>query len=222
MGHGKTLSQRQHWFIVGGGVSLQEARSVPYGVRNAGKAERVRKADSGRGRRAGRQLALTERELRQLVRAAATGESSRPSSASLMTIQRVLQLVDHLVYSKMDRTLPLMATQDYPHAMGGQVHTESSTKMFDYETKQFLQEMQLNSMAWPAGSPGGNLIENVWSAMAAKVYAHSRQYQSVAELEAAIMAVSDSIPARLLAEADSVHASRGGETTSYLTWTYCW
>eukprot|EP00644_Phytophthora_capsici_P017432 jgi/Phyca11/127237/e_gw1.67.87.1 len=60
-----------------------------------------------------------------LVRAAATGESSRPSSASLMTIQRVLQLVDHLVYSKMDRTLPLTATQDYPHAMGGQVHTES-------------------------------------------------------------------------------------------------
>lgn len=123
MGHGKTLSQQEYWFIVGlhdGGVSLHEiARKTGRSrtsVRNAVKAERGRKEDRGGERRAGRQPALTERELRQLVRAAATGEFFAAElktkfgiKASVRTIQRVLQRVDHLVYTKMDRTLPLTA-----------------------------------------------------------------------------------------------------------------
>ncbi|KAG6604479.1 putative retroelement [Phytophthora cinnamomi] len=48
-------------------------------------------------------------------------------------------------------------------------------------------------MVWPARSPDCNPIENVWSAMAAKVYAHGRQYHNVADLEAAIMAAWDAI-----------------------------
>ncbi|ETM30881.1 hypothetical protein L914_21438, partial [Phytophthora nicotianae] len=81
MGHGKALSEQKYWFIVGlhgGGVSLHEiARKTGRSrtsVRNAVKAERGPKEDSGGERRAGRQPALTEQELRQLVRAAATGE----------------------------------------------------------------------------------------------------------------------------------------------------
>ncbi|KAG2816009.1 hypothetical protein PC111_g13308 [Phytophthora cactorum] len=61
------------------------------------------------------------------------------------------------------------------------------------ETKQFLQEMQVNIMVWPARSPDYNPIENVWSAMASRVYAHGRQYDSVDQLEAAIFAAWDSI-----------------------------
>ncbi|KUF83699.1 ABC transporter G family member 3 [Phytophthora nicotianae] len=123
MGHGKALSEQEHWFIVGlhgGGVSLHEiARKTGRSrtsVRNAIKAERGPKEDSGGERRAGRQPALTERELRQLVRAAATGEffaselkTKLGIKASVRTIQRVLQRVDHLVFTKMDRTLPLTA-----------------------------------------------------------------------------------------------------------------
>ncbi|GMF38838.1 unnamed protein product [Phytophthora lilii] len=42
------------------------------------------------------------------------------------------------------------------------------------ETKAFLQEQQVDTMVWPARSPDCNRIENVWSAMAARVYAHGR------------------------------------------------
>ncbi|GMF29672.1 unnamed protein product [Phytophthora fragariaefolia] len=62
-----------------------------------------------------------------------------------------------------------------------------------HETRQFLQEMQINTMVWPARPPDCNPFENVWLAMAAKVYAHGRQYQNVADLEAAIMAAWDAI-----------------------------
>ncbi|KAG6586598.1 putative retroelement [Phytophthora cinnamomi] len=62
-----------------------------------------------------------------------------------------------------------------------------------HETKHFLQEVQINTMVWPARSPDCNPIENVWSAMAAKVYASSRQHHNVADFEAAIMAVWDAI-----------------------------
>ncbi|KUF95487.1 Metallophosphoesterase domain-containing protein 1 [Phytophthora nicotianae] len=123
MGHGKALSEQEHWFIVGlhgGGVSLHEiARKTGRSrtsVPNAIKAERGPKEDSGGERRAGRQPVLTERELRQLVRAAETGEffaselkTKLGIKASVRTIQRVLQRVDHLVFTKMDRTLPLTA-----------------------------------------------------------------------------------------------------------------
>ncbi|KAG3084978.1 hypothetical protein PI124_g10458 [Phytophthora idaei] len=48
-------------------------------------------------------------------------------------------------------------------------------------------------MVWPARSPDCNPIENVWSVMAARVYANGRQYRTVGELEVAIMAAWDSI-----------------------------
>ncbi|KUF91424.1 hypothetical protein AM588_10003107 [Phytophthora nicotianae] len=86
MGHGKALSEQEHWFIVGlhgGGVSLHE---------------------------------IARKTGRSLVRAAATGEffaselkTKLGIKASVRTIQRVLQRVDHLVFTKMDRTLPLTA-----------------------------------------------------------------------------------------------------------------
>ncbi|KAG3057558.1 hypothetical protein PC122_g21006 [Phytophthora cactorum] len=61
------------------------------------------------------------------------------------------------------------------------------------ETKQLLEENEVSTMVWPARSPDCNPIENVWSAIAAKVYTHGRQYRTVAELEEAVLAARDAI-----------------------------
>ncbi|KAG3084758.1 hypothetical protein PI124_g18076 [Phytophthora idaei] len=55
-------------------------------------------------------------------------------------------------------------------------------------------------MVWPARSPDCTPIENVWSIMASRVYAHGRQYRTVGELEVAIMAAWDSIEQEYLLE----------------------
>ncbi|KAG2760298.1 hypothetical protein PC116_g17005 [Phytophthora cactorum] len=82
MGRGKALTDQEYWWIIGihdGGVSLHEiARKTGRShtcVRKAIKEERGPQSDSGsEGPRAGRRPALTEREVRQLVRAAAAGD----------------------------------------------------------------------------------------------------------------------------------------------------
>ncbi|POM80884.1 Transposase [Phytophthora palmivora] len=61
------------------------------------------------------------------------------------------------------------------------------------ETKSFLAEMEVNTMVWPARSPDCNPIENVWSVLAARVYAHGRQYCTIDQLEGAILVAWDSI-----------------------------
>ncbi|POM64958.1 transposable element tc3 Transposase [Phytophthora palmivora] len=48
-------------------------------------------------------------------------------------------------------------------------------------------------MVWPARSPDCNPIKNVWSVMAARVYAHGRQYYMADQLEFAILDAWDSI-----------------------------
>ncbi|KAG2806267.1 hypothetical protein PC116_g20509 [Phytophthora cactorum] len=124
MGHGKALTDQEFWWIIGihdGGVSLHEiARKIGGSrtcVRKAIKEERGPQSDSGsEGPRVGRRPALTEREVRQLVRAAAAGDKFAAElktelgvEASVRMVQRLLQRVDHLVYTQMDRTLPFTA-----------------------------------------------------------------------------------------------------------------
>jgi hypothetical protein len=123
MGRGKALTPDEYWWIIGlhdGGVSLHEiARKTGRAHLRAKaiKAERGPVTDvSGNKAKSGRQLALTEREVRLLVRKAATGsyfaaelKTDLGLKASVRTVQRLLQIVDHLVYTKMDRTLPLTA-----------------------------------------------------------------------------------------------------------------
>ncbi|POM73555.1 Transposase [Phytophthora palmivora] len=48
-------------------------------------------------------------------------------------------------------------------------------------------------MVWPPRSPDCNAIENVWSVLAARVYAHGRQYRTIDQLEGAILVAWDSI-----------------------------
>ncbi|KAE9192277.1 hypothetical protein PF005_g18520 [Phytophthora fragariae] len=259
MGRGKALSNQEYWWIIGlhdGGVSLHEiarrtgrARTC---VRKAIKTEQWPLQDSANpSPRPGRPPALTEREVRLLVRKAAVGDRFAAElktelglKASVRTVQRLLQRVDHLVYTKMDRTLPLTAAHkaarmewakehilnpdekkfnlDGPDGFkyywrdmrqpaqsfvrrqngGGSVMVwgghivlkqDNASIHASRETTSFLQEMEVNTMAWPARSPDRNPILNVWSVMAARVYAHGRQYRTVGDLEKAIMAAWASI-----------------------------
>ncbi|KAG3098148.1 hypothetical protein PI125_g15446 [Phytophthora idaei] len=124
MGRGKALSEQEHWWIVGlhdGGVPLREiSRKTDRSrtcVRKVIKEERgPRTVESGERQRAGRQPSLSEREVRLLVRAAAKGDCFAKKlktrfgiRSSVRTIQRLLKSVDHLVYTKMNDTLPLTA-----------------------------------------------------------------------------------------------------------------
>ncbi|GMF32967.1 unnamed protein product [Phytophthora lilii] len=72
------------------------------------------------------------------------------------------------------------------------MYSSKITRQFTPRAKR-LQEQQVDTMVWPARSPDCNPIENVWSAMAARVYAHGRQYRTMEQFEAAIMAAWDSI-----------------------------
>ncbi|RAW39304.1 hypothetical protein PC110_g4446 [Phytophthora cactorum] len=94
--------------------------------RRAIKAGRGPQSDD---RKAGRRPVLSDREVRQVVRAAATGDyfaadlkTKFSVTASVRTIQRLLKNVDHLVYTKMDRTLPLTAAHKSARMAWAQEH----------------------------------------------------------------------------------------------------
>lgn len=53
-------------------------------------------------------------------------------------------------------------------------------------TKKWINDHRLNVMPWPSMSPDLNPIENCWGHMVRRIYADSKQYSSVAELEKAI------------------------------------
>ncbi|POM74243.1 Hypothetical protein PHPALM_8832 [Phytophthora palmivora] len=98
---------------------------------------------------------LTEKEIRPLIRTAAAGDQFAAElkaklglKASVRTIQRVLQRVDNLVYTKMDRTLPLTVAH--------KIHASR-------ETTHFLKDLEVETMARPDRSSDCNPIENVWS-----------------------------------------------------------
>ncbi|KAG6611452.1 putative retroelement [Phytophthora cinnamomi] len=61
------------------------------------------------------------------------------------------------------------------------------------ETKEFMDEMDVKRMEWTARSPDWNPIENVWGKRVSRVYTHGRLYNSVAELEKAILLAWESI-----------------------------
>ncbi|KAG3049645.1 hypothetical protein PI125_g26550 [Phytophthora idaei] len=142
MGRGKALTDQEYRWIIGlhdGGVSLHEfARKIGRSrtcVRKAIKEEHGPQSDSGsEGSRAGRRPALTEREVRQLVRAAgdkfaAELKTELGIEASVRTVQRLLQRVDQLVYTKIDRTLPLTAAHKVTRMSWAEEHILNPGKL---------------------------------------------------------------------------------------------
>ena len=70
-------------------------------------------------------------------------------------------------------------------------------------TKDFLEDLSIPTIDWPALSPDLNPIENLWWIMARRVYKNACQYSSVGELKTAILAVWDEISVDLLARLTS-------------------
>ncbi|KAG3020953.1 hypothetical protein PC128_g21855 [Phytophthora cactorum] len=132
MGRGTVLTTEEYWWVIGlhdGGVSLREiarrtgrSRSAD---RRAIKAERGPQSDDrGERPKAGRRPVLSDREVRQVVRAAATGDyfaaelkTKFSVKASVRTVQRLLKNVNHLVYAEMDRTAD-GGTQERTYGVG--------------------------------------------------------------------------------------------------------
>uniref|UniRef100_H3H1V8 Tc3 transposase DNA binding domain-containing protein n=1 Tax=Phytophthora ramorum TaxID=164328 RepID=H3H1V8_PHYRM len=177
MGRGKALTNQEYWWIIGlhdGGVSLHDisrktGRSRTC-VRRAIKTERGPQTDSGCDKpRAGRRLALTEREVRVLVRTAASGEhfaaelkTKLAIKASVRTIQRMLQRVDHLVYTKMDRTLPLTAAHKAARMAWAEEHILNPDGF-----KYYWRDMRRPAQSFVRCQNGGGSVM-VWGAFSAQ------------------------------------------------------
>lgn len=61
-------------------------------------------------------------------------------------------------------------------------------------TRQFLQEVQIETMMWPALSPDLNCIENLWDELKRRVRARDTAPSSIVELKTALEEEWNTIP----------------------------
>ncbi|KAG3071869.1 hypothetical protein PI125_g22634 [Phytophthora idaei] len=113
MGHGPPITDEERGRIKGlheAGLGVRAiVRRVERSTTAVGNAINARSSGE---KKMGHPPSLTDRQVRQIVRAAATGDYSAAELKStyelgcaVRTIQRLLSKVDFLVYSKMGRTL---------------------------------------------------------------------------------------------------------------------
>ncbi|POM76604.1 Hypothetical protein PHPALM_6138 [Phytophthora palmivora] len=201
MGHGKAVSNQEYWRVIGlydAGVSLREI-SRKTGL----TAERGPQIDSvSEVARAGRRPALTEREVRQLNRDAATGGKFATElkidpgiKAAVTTVHRLLKRVDHLVYTQMDPTLPRTAATR--NAVGKRnlviVRCLQNSEDFIYTLSEYKLLFARANYGIDYVFQHENVfiyashcipIENLSAAMTARVYSHGRQYRTAVILSA--------------------------------------
>lgn len=60
-------------------------------------------------------------------------------------------------------------------------------------TKSWLVAKDVHVLYWPAKSPDLYIIENLWKAIARKIYAHGLQYSNVGDLSVSIQIAWDNI-----------------------------
>ena len=70
---------------------------------------------------------------------------------------------------------------------------DNATPHVSASTKLFLERHGIRILEWPACSPDCNPIENLWGIIVRRVYEAGKCYQTVEELEKAILAVWDNI-----------------------------
>lgn len=63
---------------------------------------------------------------------------------------------------------------------------------------QWLRERKIPVMSWPPYSPDLNPIENIWGILARRVYAGGKQFNTIAELQAAVIHCWEGIEENLL------------------------
>jgi hypothetical protein len=107
-----------------------------------------------------------------------------------LAVLRGRQYSGHYIYTVSEYMLPFAHLN---HGADFVFQQDNASIHASHETTCFLQEQEVNTMVWPARSPDCNPIENVWSVMAAQVYAHGRQYRTVAKFEDAIYEAWNSI-----------------------------
>lgn len=67
-----------------------------------------------------------------------------------------------------------------------------------HSTKAWFLANNVNVLDWPACSPDLNPVENLWAIMVRKIYANSKQYNSVSELKDAIVDVWNNLDPQML------------------------
>jgi hypothetical protein len=63
-----------------------------------------------------------------------------------------------------------------------------------FDTQCYLYHKKCTVVPWPPYSPDLNVIENMWSLLSAAVYREKQAYDTVRELEAAVIKACDDIP----------------------------
>lgn len=65
-------------------------------------------------------------------------------------------------------------------------------------TRAWFSAKKIELLGWPACSPDLNPMENLWAIIVRRVYANNRQFQTVADLETAIIDAWDSIQPNII------------------------
>ncbi|OWZ12507.1 Transposable element [Phytophthora megakarya] len=176
----------------------------PNGVSYALRAPEKTKKKGGRPR------SLTDRQVREVVRAAATGDYS---AAELKATYGLSCSVQHMLARlEFAQRLSTAAQKEVTRQNGGgslmvwgAFGTKGKSELVVLEGARTLAttstlcrsicsrlltsttEIGVQLLDWPARSPDLNPIENVWAILARKLCGHGMQYNSVPELTAAVM-----------------------------------
>ncbi|KAG6946824.1 hypothetical protein JG687_00016495 [Phytophthora cactorum] len=105
------------------------------------------------------------------------------------------QASEHYIYTVSEYMLPFVHLH---HGVDDIYQQDNASIHRSKLTMEFFEEERIKLLDWSARSPDLNPIENVWAMMTRIVYHNGKQYDSVTEMRAAIIAASEVLDARYL------------------------
>uniref|UniRef100_H3GPM9 Tc1-like transposase DDE domain-containing protein n=1 Tax=Phytophthora ramorum TaxID=164328 RepID=H3GPM9_PHYRM len=117
------------------------------------------------------------------------GSFSAAGKSKLAVLQG-RQTSEHYVYTVSEYMLPFAHLHHGMDYIYQQDNTSIHRSKF---TTAFFEEEGIRVLDWPARSPDLNPIENVWAMMTQIIYHNGKQYDSAAELTAAIYAAWEAV-----------------------------